>query len=141
MLDNFDLNRFLEAQNNSYHTALNEIKSGRKYGHWMWYIFPQYKGLGFSSESQKYAIRSVDEAIAYLKHPILGNRLIEISYVFLGLQDKSAYEVLGDTDHLKLKSCMTLFNIVQQENEIFFKVLHKHYGGNYCVKTLKQIQL
>jgi uncharacterized protein (DUF1810 family) len=140
MIDNFDLNRFLEAQNNSYHTALNEIKSGRKYSHWMWYIFPQYKGLGFSSDSQKYAIRSVDEAIAYLKHPILGNRLIEISHVFLELQDKSAYEVLGDPDHLKLKSCMTLFDLVQKENEIFLKVLHKYYGGNYCVKTLKQIQ-
>jgi uncharacterized protein (DUF1810 family) len=141
MIDNFDLNRFLEAQNNSYETALNEIKRGRKDSHWMWYIFPQYKGLGFSSITQKYSISSVDEAIAYLNHPILGNRLIEISNAFLMLQDKSAYEVLGDPDYLKMKSSMTLFDLVQKEKDIFLKVLQKYYWGSYCVKTRSQIRL
>jgi uncharacterized protein (DUF1810 family) len=141
MNDNFNLNRFLDAQSNNYETALNEIKRGRKYSHWMWYIFPQFKGLGSSSISQKYSISSVDEARSYLKHPILGKRLIEISNEFLMLQDKSAYEVLGDPDYLKLKSCMTLFHLVQGEKDIFFKVLNKYYGGSYCFRTQSQIEL
>lgn len=141
MTGRFNLNRFLQAQKNQYETALNEIKSGRKQGCWMWYIFPQFKGLGYSFESQKYAISCVDEARNYLKHPILGKRILEISHVFLMLQEKSAFEVFGDPDYLKLRSSMTLFSSVQKEEEIFSKVLQKYFDGNCCNKTQSHIQL
>ncbi len=141
MIDNFDLNRFLEAQIDSYDIALKEIKNGRKYSHWMWYVFPQYKGLGFSTMTQKYSIKSVDEAISYLNHPVLGNRLIQISNAFLLLEGKSAFDLLGDPDYLKMKSCMTLFSVIQSEIDIFANVLHKYYEGEYCLKTQSQISL
>jgi uncharacterized protein (DUF1810 family) len=141
MIDKFDLNRFIEAQFNSFDIALNEIKNGKKYSHWMWYVFPQYKGLGFSSMAQKYSISCAEEAKSYLNHPVLGNRLIEISNTFFMLQDKSAYEVLGDPDYLKMKSSMTLFSIIQSEIEIFSKVLNKYYEGELCLKTQAQINI
>ncbi len=109
MTDKFNLNRFIDAQENIYESALNEIKRGNKSSHWMWYVFPQYKGLGYSSTSQKYAITCIEEASMYFNHPILGRRLIEITNAFLNIENKSAYEILGDPDYLKMKSCMTLF--------------------------------
>ena len=139
MEDLFNLNRFIEAQITTIDDALNEIKRGRKTSHWMWYIFPQYKGLGLSSTSQKYAINSVEEALFYYNHPILGKRLIEITNAFLNLENKSAYEILGSPDHLKMNSCMTLFNSIQTETDIFSKVLHKYYSNSQCAKTISHL--
>lgn len=139
MTDEYNLNRFLEAQADSFHTALAEVKTGRKSSHWMWYVFPQYKGLGFSSIAQQYAIYSKEEAMAYFKHPILGNRLIEITHSFLRLENTSAFEVLGDPDYLKMKSCMTLFNAVQSETALFAQVLTKYYLGDKCLTTMAQL--
>jgi uncharacterized protein (DUF1810 family) len=139
MEDLFNLNRFIEAQSVSYETALYEIKSGRKTSHWMWYIFPQFKGLGYSSTSQLYSIKSVEEALLFFKHPILGNRLLEITNAFLNLENKSAYEILGSPDNLKMNSCMTLFNSIQTESDVFSKVLDKFYSNLQCTKTISQL--
>jgi uncharacterized protein (DUF1810 family) len=140
MEESFNLIRFVSAQSFNYDTALNEIKRGRKTSHWMWYIFPQYKGLGYSETSIKYAITSIDEAIAYYKHPILGNRLLEITTAFMNVENKTALEVLGNPDNLKMNSCMTLFNSIQTESEIFSNVLNKYYSNSYCKKTISQLQ-
>ena len=141
MTDKFNLNRFIYAQENIYEIALNEIKRGNKSSHWMWYVFPQYKGLGYSSTSQKYAITCIEEAAMYFNHPILGRRLIEITNAFLNLENKSAFEILGNPDYLKMKSCMTLFNSIQAESEVFSKVINKYYLGLECPKTISQIKL
>ena len=141
MTDKFNLNRFIDAQENIYESALNEIKRGNKSSHWMWYVFPQYKGLGYSSPSQKYAITCIEEASMYFNHPILGRRLIEITNAFLNIENKSAYEILGDPDYLKMKSCMTLFNSIQAGSEVFSKVVNKYYLGSECPRTISQIKL
>ena len=141
MTDKFNLNRFFDAQTNIYETALNEIKGGKKSSHWMWYVFPQYKGLGYSSTSQKYAITCKEEELMYFNHPILGSRLIEITSAFLNLENKSAFEILGDPDYLKMKSSMTLFNSIQTESEVFSKVINKYYSGSKCPRTISQIEL
>lgn len=106
----------------------------------MWYIFPQYKDLGISSTSIIYAIASVEEAKEYFKHPILGNRLIEITSAFLSIENKSAYEILGDPDYLKMKSCMTLFDAVQTKSNVFSQVINKYYSGTECSRTISQIK-
>ena len=103
------LDRFIEAQSDTYEDALEEIKTGHKETHWMWWIFPQYKGLGNSEISQYYAIQSKDEAVAYWEHPVLGDRLRECIKALLELETNDAEEVFGEIDALKLKSCMTLF--------------------------------
>ena len=141
MTDKFNLNRFIDAQENIYESALNEIKRGNKSSHWMWYVFPQYKGLGYSSTSRKYAITCIEEASMYFNHPILGRRLIEITNAFLNIENKSAYEILGDPDYLKMKSCMTLFNSIQDGSEVFSKVINKYYLGSECPRTISQIKL
>ena len=141
MTDNFNLNRFLDAQTDIYEIALNEIKRGEKTSHWMWYIYPQFKGLGYSSTTIKYAITSIEEASMYFNHPILGRRLIEITNAFLKIENKSAYEILGDPDYLKMKSCMTLFKIIQVESEVFSEVINKYYSGSQCSRTISQIKL
>lgn len=140
MNDLLNLNRFMEAQLRDYDAALNEIKSGHKTGCWMWYIFPQYKGLGQSVISQKYAIANLDEALQYFKHPVLGQRLLEITTTFLSWHNKSAYEILGDPDYLKMKSSMTLFDIVQRESDVFSKVLETFYSGIKCDLTISLIE-
>lgn len=132
-----DLQRFLDAQARDYAAALAEIKSGRKRSHWMWYIFPQIQGLGFSSTSQHYAIRDLAEAAAYLKHPVLGKRLIEISTALLGLAGHDANRVFGSPDDLKLKSSMTLFAAVPGAEAVFAQVLAKYFGGVPDGKTLQ----
>ena len=141
MTDNFNLSRFLDAQTNNYEIALNEIKRGNKSSHWMWFIFPQYKGLGYSSTTQKYAITCIEEASMYFNHPILGRRLIEITNAFLKIENKPAYAILGDPDYLKMKSCMTLFNSIQAGSEVFSKVINKYYLGSECPRTISQIKL
>ena len=128
------LERFVEAQKHSYSTALSEIKSGRKRSHWMWYIFPQIKGLGYSSTAQYYAIQSREEAEAYLKHPALGKRLVEISEELLKLKSSNAREVFGYPDDMKLKSSMTLFFLVSKET-IFRQVIDKFFEGEMDERT------
>ena len=140
MEDRFNLKRFLDAQSNTYERALTEIKNGRKGSHWMWYIFPQHKGLGRSSTSMKYAIKSQEEANIYINHPILGQRLIEITKAFLSIENKTAYEVLGGPDDLKIKSSMTLFDTIQNESDFFDTVLEKYFEGNRCRRTISGLK-
>jgi len=130
------LDRFIKAQETDYAIALAEIRNGRKRSHWMWYIFPQYKGLGFSSTSQYYAIQNKKEAEEYLAHPVLGKRLLEISEVLLELESNDAGKVMGYPDDMKLRSSMTLFYLVS-DNEVFKKVLDKFFDGKIDTKTEK----
>lgn len=132
----FDLDRFITAQENVYSRALSEIKNGRKESHWMWFIFPQIDGLGFSSMTVKYAIKSREEAVAYLHHKVLGSRLREITSALLEVQGKSAREIMGSPDDMKLKSCMTLFALVSDENNIFQAVLDQYFGGKADERTI-----
>lgn len=136
-----DLKRFLDAQKNDYQTALNEVKSGRKRSHWMWYIFPQISGLGFSSITIFYSIKDLAEAAAYLKHPVLGGRLLEITKVLLSLPGGNATAIFGSPDDMKLKSCMTLFAHVPGSEALFQKVLDKFFTGQTDVKTLQILGL
>ena len=131
----YDLERFLEVQQLDYLQALNEIKDGLKRGHWIWYIFPQIKGLGHSYNSEFYGISSKEEAKAYLEHPVLGPRLREITQALLELNNKTADDILGYPDVLKVRSCMTLFDLVSP-NDIFNEVLYKYYEGQRCDKTI-----
>lgn len=130
------LERFVKAQEGSYEIALNEIRQGQKRSHWMWYIFPQIKGLGYSSTAQYYAIQDENEAENYLNHPILSKRLMEISEELLKLDSNNASEVFGYPDDMKLKSSMTLFFLVS-EQEIFEKVLDKFFDGKIDRKTVE----
>src|SRR5207237_9969603 len=118
---------------------LRELRSGRKTSHWMWFVFPQFAGLGTSEISQFYAIKSVAEARAYLQHPILGPRLIESSETLLSLRDRSAHEIFGSPDDMKLKSCMTLFASISPAGSIFEKVLDHYYNGERDDRTLRLI--
>ena len=130
------IERFVEAQNEVYNRALNEIKSGKKRTHWMWFIFPQIKGLGLSMTSIFFSIKDVEEAKEYLKHPLLGQRLREISHALLELKTDNATAVFGSTDAMKLRSCMALFDVVEPKS-VFDKVLMKFFGGERDEKTLK----
>lgn len=130
------IERFIQAQNEVYLRALNEIKSGRKQTHWMWFIFPQIKGLGLSMTSIFFSIKDVEEAKEYLYHPLLGQRLREISCALLELKTDNAAEVFGCTDAMKLRSCMTLFDVVDPET-VFDRVLMKFFDGKRDKKTLK----
>src|SRR5579875_938294 len=121
------LKRFIDAQQTDYQTALAEIKNGRKRSHWMWYIFPQVQGLGFSETSRFYAIKDVAEAEEFLKHPVLGDRLISISEELLQLNTNNASQIFGSPDDLKLKSCMTLFASLPGTNPVFQAVLEKFF--------------
>ena len=130
-----DLERFLKAQEKDYEHALNEIKNGRKTGHWIWYIFPQIAGLGFSSTSKYYSIKDKNEAIEYLKNKTLKDRLIEICEALLSLESDDATYVMGYPDDLKLKSSMTLFDEVS-DIDVFKKVLDKFYNGEKDEMTI-----
>ena len=129
MTDNIELIKFLDAQNQVYLKALSEIKKGKKITHWMWYIFPQIKGLGSSETAQYYAIKNLNEATAYLKHPILGKHLIEIAQELYNLKGKTVTQILGTPDDMKLRSCMTLFANVKNANPLFNNVLEKYFNG------------
>ncbi|HJV77260.1 MAG TPA: DUF1810 domain-containing protein [Paludibacter sp.] len=136
MYSAFDLERFITAQEKQYPAALAEIKNGRKESHWMWFVFPQIDGLGLSSLSKKYAIKSRREAVAYLQHSVLGPRLTEITEALLGVEGRSAPEIMGSPDYLKLKSCMTLFALVSHEDSLFQRVLDKYFGGELDERTV-----
>ncbi len=131
------LDRFLKAQAGSYDAALREIRGGRKRSHWIWYIFPQIQGLGFSSTAQFYAITDLEEAKAYLQEPTLRARLLEISGALLELSSNDPTEVMGWPDDLKLRSSMTLFAEAEPGCDVFQKVLDKFYGGAKDQKTLQ----
>ena len=131
------LDRFLKAQASSYDAALREICAGRKRSHWIWYIFPQIQGLGFSSTAQFYAIADMEEARAYLSEPTLRARLLEISEALLTLDSNDPTEVMGYPDDLKLRSSMTLFAEAEPECEVFQKVLDKFYDGRKDQRTLQ----
>jgi uncharacterized protein (DUF1810 family) len=135
--DPHDLNRFVQAQEGDYERALAEITSGRKRSHWMWYIFPQLDGLGSSPTARKYAIKSLTEAGAYLSHPILGPRLVACAEAALGVEGRSASEIFGFPDDMKLRSCATLFAQVSPAGSVFDRLLAKYFGGVRDDKTLQ----
>jgi uncharacterized protein (DUF1810 family) len=129
--DPYNLERFVEAQeqHDTYRRALDELRSGQKLGHWMWFVFPQLAGLGRSATSRWYAISSLAEAQAYLAHPLLGPRLLECARVLVGLRNGSAEEILGHIDAIKLRSSMTLFARADPANPLFEEVLDIYMGG------------
>ena len=137
---NNDLERFLIAQQTYYRIALQEIKSGRKRSHWMWFIFPQIAGLGYSETARYYAIKDMAEAKAYMEDYTLSNNLIEISQALLDVDSDDATAVMGWPDDLKLKSSMTLFALVKPECEVFQKVLEKFFHGEKDQKTIEILQ-
>ena len=134
-IDPFHLSRFVQAQENDYQHALLEIRSGQKRTHWIWYVFPQLAGLGFSSTSKHYAINSVDEAKAYLAHPVLGPRLLECVEAVLGVEGRSARDIFGSPDDVKVRSCATLFEQISPAGSAFERLLDKFYGGERDAKT------
>ena len=138
MRSEYNLERFIDAQNTSYEIALSEIKMGRKKSHWMWYIFPQVQGLGFSETSKYYAIKDIGEAKAFLEHPVLGERLVRICNALLNLESGNAHKIFGSPDDLKLQSSMTLFSSLNI-NPVFQKVLEKFFNGAKDDKTLQII--
>jgi uncharacterized protein (DUF1810 family) len=138
--DPFDLDRFLSAQAEDYDQALAEIKDGQKRSHWMWYILPQIDGLGFSSMSRRYSIISSEEARAYLNHPVLGARLLECAQAVLDAEGRSAAEIFGSPDDLKLRSCATLFASVSPAKSVFDRILEKYYRGVRDDKTLRRLE-
>jgi uncharacterized protein (DUF1810 family) len=139
--DQYNLSRFVQAQEANYARALAEIRSGKKRTHWMWYIFPQIDGLAFSATSQHYAIKSIAEAKAYLDHPLLGPRLRECAQAVLAIEGRSATEIFGSPDDLKLRSCATLFASVSPPDSVFDRLLQKYYPGGRDEKTLQLLGL
>jgi uncharacterized protein (DUF1810 family) len=135
--DPHNLSRFVQAQADVYEDALSEIQSGRKQSHWMWYIFPQFAGLGFSATSQRYAIKSPAEAEAYLSHPTLGPRLRECAEAALRVQGRTALAIFGSPDDMKLRSCATLFARVSPHGSVFEQLLDKYFEGEPDSKTLQ----
>lgn len=131
-----ELDKFVSAQARDYDTALAEIRSGYKRSHWMWYIFPQLQGLGFSPTAQYYGIRDLEQAKDYMAHPVLGPRLVEISGALLSLPGSNPSAVMGYPDDLKLCSCMTLFELAAPDEPVFGRVLEKYYGGRRDRMTL-----
>jgi uncharacterized protein (DUF1810 family) len=140
-VDPHDLNRFVRAQDDNYDEALAEIVNGRKHTHWMWYIFPQLDGLAYSSTAKFFAIKSIEEARAYLDHPILGPRLLACAEAALRVEGRSATEIFGPPDDLKLRSSATLFAQVQPPGSVFERLLGKYFGGRPDDKTLQLLRI
>ena len=138
--DSFDLTRFLEAQTSIYPQALAELKAGRKRSHWMWFVFPQFAGLAFSEMSERYAIGSLAEARAYLDHPVLGARLRECAEAVLAVEGRTATQILGSPDDLKLRSCATLFATASAPGSAFERILTEFYGGVQDERTLQLLR-
>ena len=141
MNNTYNLERFIKAQEQDYAIALSEIKNGRKESHWMWYIFPQALGLGYTSTSIQYGIKDLGEAKAYLDNNILGKRLIEISNALLALPTNNAKEIFGGTDSMKLRSSMTLFSLVPGTDNVFQLVLDKFFNGKRDDQTLQLLHI
>ena len=141
MQNEYILERFIKAQNGSYEKAFAEVSNGRKRSHWMWYIFPQVAGLGLSETSRYYAIKDTDEAHAYLHHPVLGPRLVEICGALLEVDSNNAGDIFGNPDDMKLRSSMTLFAEVENTDKVFNQVLDKFFKGLKDDKTLRLLGL
>jgi uncharacterized protein (DUF1810 family) len=139
MDDPYDLERFVDAQDQygEYARAASELRNGRKTSHWMWYVFPQMRGLGQSQQSHKYGITSLAEARAYLQHPVLGPRLLECTQLLLSVEGHSAVQILGSVDAMKLRSCMTLFSRAAPEESAFRQVLDTYFQGLEDEKTVR----
>ena len=140
-MDINSLERFLEAQEHTYATALKEIKNGKKRTHWMWYIFPQLRGLGKSRMAYAYGINGIEEAKAYIEHPVLSARLIEICEALLEHKDQDIEDILGGIDAMKLRSSMTLFAYISNNDSVFHKVLDSFYDGEMDELTLENINI
>jgi len=139
MSDPYNLTRFLDVQQRDYLDALSEIRRGRKETHWMWYVFPQFEGLGHSPISRRYAIKCRAEAEAYLAHPELGPRLIECCEAVLGVEGRSAFEIFGSPDEMKLKSCATLFAHVSPPGSVFARLLDRYFQRARDERTLRLV--
>jgi uncharacterized protein (DUF1810 family) len=135
--DPYDLNRFISAQEGVYDRALAELQVGLKRTHWMWYIFPQIDGLGYSPTTRHYSIKSLEEARQYLAHPVLGARLVECAEAVMAVQGRSASDIFGHPDDWKLQSSMTLFELVSGPRSVFERVLDKYYQGKRDGRTLQ----
>jgi uncharacterized protein (DUF1810 family) len=140
MSDDYDLRRFVDAQARNYDDALAELKAGRKTSHWMWYVFPQIAGLGSSPMAQTYAIGSLAEARAYLAHPVLGARLRDCVAAVLGVQGRSARQIFGGPDDLKLRSSLTLFAEAASDEPLFRQGLERYFGGEPDLRTLDRLR-
>ncbi|WP_045227233.1 DUF1810 domain-containing protein [Methyloterricola oryzae] len=134
--DPYDLIRFVQAQDDDYERALAELKSGRKRSHWMWYIFPQFEGLGLSATAHQYTIKSLAEARAYLAHPVLGPRLLACAAALLEVAGRTAHEILGSPDDWKLRSCASLFAQVSPAGSVFHRLLEQYFHGEPDQRTL-----
>ena len=141
MDDPYRLERFVQAQDTggTFQRAVAELRAGRKVSHWMWFVFPQVEGLGLSAMSQRYAISGLAEARAYLQHPVLGTRLVECATVLAATDGKSAAEILGAVDAMKLRSSMTLFAAAAPDQPAFSAVLTKYFGGSPDEATLARL--
>jgi uncharacterized protein (DUF1810 family) len=137
--DPFNLGRFVEAQDPIYGAVQSELRNGRKTTHWIWFVFPQIQGLGFSSTSQKFAIGSIDEARAYLEHPVLGARLVECVEAVLGVEGRSASQIFGSPDDMKFRSSLTLFARAMPEDGVFRRALEKYFGGEEDRLTIQRL--
>ena len=135
-MDTSSLNRFLEVQELMYATALEEIKKGEKESHWIWYIFPQLRGLGYSPKAYTYGINGLEEAKVYLDHPVLSSRLIEITEALLTHRGKDIEDIMGDIDALKLRSSVTLFALISEPKSVFHRVLEVFYDSKMDEMTL-----
>lgn len=135
--DPHDLDRFVRAQSGTWPRALAEVRAGHKQTHWMWFVLPQIAGLGHSATARRYALRDADEAAAYLRHPVLGPRLVAVSEAALAAPGRSARDVFGTPDDLKLRSSMTLFAAVAPGEAVFQNVLDRFYGGVLDERTLR----
>ncbi|RUL77683.1 DUF1810 domain-containing protein [Dyella choica] len=139
--DPFHLQRFLDEQVAMYERVVAELRAGRKTSHWMWFIFPQIEGLGFSSTSRFFAIHSIEEARAYLRHPVLGLRLHECAELVIRIDGKSARQIFGSPDELKFRSCMTLFSKADPIDPVFQRALKKYFDGVDDPRTLERLRL
>jgi uncharacterized protein (DUF1810 family) len=135
--DPYTLERFVDAQKEDYARAISELDAGRKRSHWMWYIFPQFEGLGASSTSRQYSVKSLAEAEAYLAHPILGPRLLACAEAVLRIEGRSAVAIFGSPDDMKLRSCATLFAAVSAEDSVFHRIIDRYFHGQPDDKTLR----
>jgi uncharacterized protein (DUF1810 family) len=140
MDDPFDLERFVEAQANVMEQVRSELRAGAKRGHWIWFIFPQIKGLGSSPTSVYYAIGSREEAAAYLKHPVLGPRLVECTQLALGVRGRTSRQIFGEIDSLKFRSSMTLFAEVTLKETVFREALERFFDGEGDARTLEMLE-
>jgi uncharacterized protein (DUF1810 family) len=140
MTDPFDLARFVDAQGATYPQALQELKAGHKRSHWMWFIFPQFAGLGLSTMAQRYAISGLDEARVYLQHPVLGERLRTCTAAVNTVTDRTAHQVFGSPDDMKFRSSMTLFGRAEPAEPAFRTALDQYFDGQEDQRTLKKLQ-